>query len=159
MLPRLAATALLLTTLPASAAFLERHEHWTVTGGSAPSCIAVNRPPAEFNHQPYAALAIHQRRNRGPRLQVFAWPGAFKSGDKVTIEIRIGPGTQLAAEAMDSYLVQVKDTLPAELIGEMRAVGLVPFGITGLRQSLLFDLSQIEAVMKSLDTCVRQHPR
>jgi hypothetical protein len=89
MLPRLAATALLLTTLPASAAFLERHEHWTVTGGSAPSCIAVNRPPAEFNHQPYAALAIHQRRNRGPRLQMFAWPGAFKSGDKVTIEIRI----------------------------------------------------------------------
>jgi hypothetical protein len=65
----------------------------------------------------------------------------------------------LAAEALDSYLVQVKDTLPAELIGEMRAVGLVPFGITGLRQSLLFDLSQIEAVMKSLDTCVRQHPR
>ena len=158
MLSRLAATAVLLTTLPASAAFLERHEHWTVTDSHplVPGCAAINRPAEEFHAQPYAALAIVQARNIGPRLMVFAWPGAFKYGDKVTIELGIGPGPKLAAEAQDSHVVATREDLPQELIAEMHAARFVSFSITGLSQALIFDLSQIEAVMKSLAACARQ---
>lgn len=152
------ATAITLTTLPASAAFLQRHEHWTVTDSHPliPGCGAINRPPEEFHAQPYAALSIRQDRNTGARLFVFAWPGAFKYGEKVTIELGFGPGPQLAAEALDSYVVAVRDELPAALVAEMREMRFVSFSITGLSQALIFDLAQIEAVMKSLAACVRQ---
>ena len=158
MLLRLAAIALALTTLPASAAFEERHAHWTVTDHHPliPGCGAINRPPEEFHAQPYAALSIRQDRNTGPRLFVFAWPGAFKYGEKVTIELGFGPGPQLAAEALDSHVVVTREDLPAALVAEMREARFVSFSIGGLSQALIFDLAQIEAVVKSLAACVRQ---
>jgi hypothetical protein len=154
----LAAIALTtLATLPASA-FEERHAHWTVLDSHplVPGCAAINRPPDEFAAQPYAALSIRQDRNIGPRLFVFAWPGAFKYGDRLTIELGIGPGPKLAAEAQDSHVVVTREDLPQELIADMHAARFVSFDITGLSQALMFDTSQLDAVMKSLAACVRQ---
>jgi hypothetical protein len=155
---RLAAIALILTALPASAAFLERHAHWTVAAASQSACAAFNRPLEEFNAAPYAALSIRQRRGQPARLQVFAWPGAFKPGDKVTIRIAIGPGTELAAQAANTYFVETAGGLQDALVSEMSAVGLVSFKITGLATVLFFDMSQLEAIMKSLAACMRQLP-
>ena len=158
MLLRLAALVLIVTTLPASAAFEERHAHWTVLDSHplVPGCSAINRPPDEFAAQPYAALSMRQDRNMGPRLFVFAWPGAFKYGDRVTIELGIGPGPKLAAEALDSHVVVTREDLPQELIAEMHAARFVSFDIAGLPQALMFDTSQLDAVMKSLAACVRR---
>ena len=157
-LPAIALAAAIVTTLPASAAFTERHEHWTVTDSHplVPGCAAINRPPDEFHAQPYAALSIVQGRNIGPRLMVFAWPGAFKYGDRLTIELGIGPGTKLAAEAQDSHVAVTREDLPAPLIAEMGEARFVSFSITGLSQALMFDTSQLGEVMKSLAACMRQ---
>jgi hypothetical protein len=61
----------------------------------------------------------------------------------------------VAAQAPDTYFVEASDALPDASIGEMRA-GPVEIRVRGLPQMLVFDLSQIDAIMKSLDTCVRQ---
>jgi hypothetical protein len=158
MLARLAAIALalILAPLPASAAFLERHGHWIVAAASQSACAAFNRPLEEFNAAPYAALSIRQRRGEPARLQVFAWPDVFKAGQRTTIEIGSGLRTEVAAQAPDSYFVEATDALPDAAIAEMRAAGPVEIRVRGLPQMLVFDLSQIDAIMKSLDTCVRQ---
>ena len=158
MLARLAAIALILAPLPASAAFMERHGHWIVAAASQSACAAFNRPLEEFNAAPFAALSIRQRRGEPARLQVFAWPDVFKVGQRTTIEIGSGLRTELAAHAPDNYFVEAADALPEASIGEMRA-GAVEIRVRGLPQMLVFDLSQIDAIMKSLDTCVRQLAR
>ena len=158
MLARLAAIALILAPLPASAAFLERHGHWIVAAASQSACAAFNRPLEEFNAAPYAALSIRQRRDQPARLQVFAWPDVFKAGQRTVIEIGSGLRTELAAQAPDSYFVEAAGALPDAAIGEMRT-GPVEIRVRGLAQMLVFNVSQIDAIMKSLDSCVRQLAR
>jgi hypothetical protein len=155
MLARLAAIALIFAPVPASAAFLERHGHWIVAAASQSACAAFNRPLEEFNAAPYAGLSIRQRRGQPARLQVFAWPDVFKPGQRTTIEIGSGLRTELAAQAADSYFVEATDALPDAAIGEMRT-GPVEIRVRGLPQMLVFDVSEIDVIMKSLDTCVRQ---
>ncbi len=160
MFARLTAFILCLATLPAAAApFLERHAHWTVMAAGPSACMAINRPPEEFNAEPYAALALRQRRGRPALLQVFAWPGVFKPGDIVTVAITVG-GTQTGfpAVAADSYFVEAKEALPAQFIGTLREAHAAQFELSGVPQILTFDLTQIEAVMKSLEACMRQLP-
>lgn len=157
MLLRLAALALVLTALPASAAFLQQHAHWTVSDADPPDCMAINRPPEEFAVQPYAALAIRQGRNLGPRLFVFAWPGVFKYGERLTLDVGgSGPGAQVAVEAIDSHVVASRENLSPQQIAYLKETRLVSFEGAGMPQALIFDLSQLDAVMKSLAACVRQ---
>jgi hypothetical protein len=147
--------ALGLAASPA-AAFTERHGHWTVTDAGG-TCMAVNRPLEEFNAQPYAALAFVKRGGDAPRLQLYAWPGAFTPGARLMVEVAIGGAEPLGAEALDSYLVEVREPLPAELVADMR--GFVGFGVEGLPQGLMFDLSQIDALLRSLEACARRRAR
>jgi hypothetical protein len=155
MLARFAVMALVLAPLPASAAFMERHGHWIVAAASQSACAAFNRPLAEFNAAPYAALSIRQRRGEPARLQVFAWPDVFKAGQRTVIEIGGNARTEVAAHAPDSYFVEAADALPDAAIDALRD-GAVEFRVRGLPQVLVFDVSQIDTIMKSLDACVRQ---
>ncbi|BAT57966.1 hypothetical protein GJW-30_1_00478 [Variibacter gotjawalensis] len=121
MLARVAAFVLLaaLTAAEPAAAFQERHDHWHVIGSSS-ACAAFNRPLEEWNASPYASVSLRQRRGQPAKLQVFAWPGVFKAGERV--EIRVGPnlGTVMTGDAADTYLVEAKEPLPKELIAEMK---------------------------------------
>ena len=149
-----AAAALLVTTLPA-AAFHERHDHWHVMA-SPLACFAINRPPEEFNAAPYASLSLRQRRGQPLKLQVFAWPGVFKPGERSEIEIGRGAVTVMPAEAFDSYGVETKDPIPDAALGDMRRERIAQFRVKGLPQLLMFDMAQIDNVLKSLDACARQ---
>ena len=155
----LACFALALTALPASAApFMEQHGHWTVMAAGPAACMAVNRPPEEFNFAPFNSLALRQRREGPARLQVFAWPGVFKAGETITVTVTIdGTRTELPARAFDSYIAEA--AMPADLRGRLRTARVAQFELSGLPQVLLFNVSQIENVMKSVEDCVRQLPR
>ncbi len=120
--------------------------------------MALNRPAEEFNFAPYNTLALRQRRGGPVRLQVFAWPGMFKQGQNVTIAVIIdGTRTDLPAQAADSYYAETS-FLPPELLAQLRAAGTAEFALTGVEPRLLFDVSAFDAVMKSLDDCMRKLP-
>jgi hypothetical protein len=157
--------ALAVSTLAGSAAvpaapapFMEQHGHWTVMGTSL-ACMAVNRPVEEFNYAPYNGLSVRQRRAGPARLQVFAWPGLFKQGQAVTIAITVGTTrTELPAEAADTFFVETKEALPAALLDSLRDRRVAQFEVSGVPQTLLFDMSHLPAVMRSIEDCVRQLP-
>ena len=124
------------------------------------ACAAVNRPIEEFNAAPFNALSIRQRRGAKPVLQVFTWPDMFKPGQAVTVAITInGTRTELPAQTADSYIAETKGTLPAELIALLRGARNAQIEITGVAHMLLFDVSDVEAVLGSLEACERQLPR
>ena len=120
--------------------------------------MALNRPAEEFNFAPYNTLALRRRRGGPVRLHVFAWPGMFKQGQNVTIAAIIdGTRTDLPAQAADSYYAETS-FLPPELLTRLRSAGTAQFAINGMESRLLFDVSAFDAVMKSLDECMRQLP-
>ena len=160
MLSHLLALGVLTTTGGnALAASFTVHGHWSVFP-SVTACAALNRPPEEFNVAPFNGLSIRQRRGAHPVLQVFAWPNAFKPGQVVTITMSInGTRIGLPAEAMDSYFAEAKGPLPAELLALLRGARVAEVEVTGLSQQLLFDISQLDAVLTSLDACERRLPK
>ena len=154
-----ALAAALVPVLPASSApFDIKHGHWSVMTASPIACTAFNRPAEELNFAPYNALALRQRRGGPVRLQVFAWPGVFKQGQNVTIAVIIdGTRTELPAQAADTYLAETS-FLPPELLGQLRTARTAEFALSGVPDRLLFDVSAFDAVMKSLEDCMRQLP-
>jgi hypothetical protein len=160
LLSHLLALGVLTTTGgSALAASLAVHGHWTVLP-SVTACAALNRPPEEFNVAPFNALSIRQRRGAQPVLQVFVWPNVFKPGQAVTITMSIdSTRIDLPAEAGDSYFAEAKGPLPADLLALLRGARVAEVKVTGVPQPLLFDISQLEAVLASLDACERQLPK
>jgi hypothetical protein len=154
-----ALAAALVSALPASAApFDVKHGHWTVMAASPDACMALNRPAEELNFSPFNALAFRQRRGGPVRLQVFAWPGVFKQGQNVTITVTIDGGwTDLPAQAADTYYAETS-FLPPELLTRLRSAGTAQFAINGMESRLLFDVSAFDAVMTSLEDCMRKLP-
>ena len=160
ILSHLLALGVLTTTgANALAASFAVHGHWTVLPYPT-ACAALNRPPEEFNVAPFNALSIRQRRGAHPVLQVWAWPNVFKPGQVVTITMSIN-GTRIAlpAEAMDSYFAEAKGPLPTELLALLRGARVAEVELTGVSQLLLFDISQLDTVLASLDACERQLPK
>jgi hypothetical protein len=122
------------------------------------ACMALNRPAEEFNFAPYNALALRQRRGGPVSLQVYAWPGLFKQGQNVTIAVIVdGTRADLPAQAADSYYAETS-FLPPELLARLRTASTAEFALGGVEQRLLFDVSAFDAVMKSLEECMRQLP-
>jgi hypothetical protein len=154
-----ALAAALVSALPASGApFDVKHGHWSVMSASPVACMALNRPAEEWNFAPYNALALRQRRGSPLSLQVYAWPGVFKQGQKVTIAITIdGTRTELPAQAADSYYAETS-FLPPELLAQLRAARTAEFSLSGVESKLLFDVSAFDTLMTSLEECVRQLP-
>ena len=153
------ALAALVSALPASAApFDVKHGHWSVMAVSPIACTALNRPSEEWNFAPYNALALRQRRGGPVRLQVYAWPGVFKQGQNVTIAVTIdGTRTELPAQAADSFYAETS-FLPPELLAQLRTARTAEFTLSGVESRLLFDVSAFDAIMKSLEDCMRQLP-
>lgn len=160
MVSRLLALGVLIASgASAPAASFATHGHWTVLPWPA-ACAALNRPPEEFNVAPFNALSIRQRRGAQPVLQVFAWPKVFEAGADVTIRITIDhTRIELPAKAADTYWAESKGPLPAELLALLRGARIAEIKLTGVSDLLAFDISQLEAVLASLDACVRQLPQ
>lgn len=162
MPPRVFALGFLIASAASALAapFMTQHGHWTVMAGGPTACMAVNRPPEEFNVAPFNALSLRQRRGAQPVLQVFTWPDMFKPGQTVTITFTInGTRTEAPAQTADSYIAETKGALPAELIAMLRGARSAQIEITGFPHMLLFDVSDAEAVLASLEACERQLPR
>jgi len=161
MLSRLLASSLLILAAGSASAapFYQQHGHWTVMAAGPAACLAINRPPEEFNAAPFNSLGIRQRRGALPVLQVFVWPGLFKPGEAATLAITIG-GTRidLPARTFDSYGLET-GALPAELIARLRDGRSAEVVIGGVPQMLLFDISVLEAVLGALAACERELPR
>ena len=162
MPPRLFALGFLIASAASALAapFMTQHGHWTVMAGGPTACMALNRPPEEFNVAPFNALSIRQRRGAQPVLQVFTWPNVFKPSQSVTITMTVdGTRTELPAQTADSYIAETNSALPAELIALLRGARNAQIEITGLPHVLLFDISDVERVLGSLEACERQLPR
>jgi hypothetical protein len=160
MLCRLLAPGVLILAAASAIAapFHQQHGHWTVMSAGPTACLAINRPPEEFNAAPFNSLSIRQRRGASPVLQVFAWPDRFKPNEAVTVTITIG-GTRidLPARTFDSYGVET-GALPGELIALLRDRRAAEFVIGGVPQLLLFDISALPAVLDALAACDRDMP-
>jgi len=161
MLSRLLASSLLILAAGSASAapFYQQHGHWTVMAAGQAACLAINRPPEEFNAAPFNSLSIRQRRGALPVLQIFVWPDLFKPGEAATLAITIG-GTRidLPARTFDSYGFET-GALPAELIARLRDGRSAEVVIGGVPQMLLFNISVLAAVLGALAACERELPR
>jgi hypothetical protein len=157
---RLTALVLLVATVPATAApFYEQHGEWSVMALGRSSCLAVNRPPQQFNASPYGTLALHKKRGGPANFQVFAWPNTFRPGDQVAITITTRVARiVLIGKTMDTYIAEAEELLPDHAIDVLRVASAARFEVTGMPKPLTFDLTQIEAVLKALAACTRQLP-
>ena len=72
----------------------------------------------------------------------------------VTID---GTRTELPAQAADSFYAETS-FLPPELLAQLRTARTAEFTLSGVESRLLFDVSAFDAIMKSLEDCMRQLP-
>jgi len=127
--------------------------HWTVMN-SPTACRAINRPAADFNFAPFAALQITVRPAQAISIDVFFWPGAvtmdreyqmqlrFNAGD-VTLPARPTIGDYVLASDPDMGLwrkLQDSKTLSVGVVGEQLL-------------ALSFTLEGIDWVLNALTAC------
>ncbi|RYG99417.1 MAG: hypothetical protein EON57_11740 [Alphaproteobacteria bacterium] len=131
---------------------------WTVVDLGA-SCIAINRPPAEFNAAPYNAMAFHQlKTDELPRIQAFFWPGALTEGAEVKLQVTpAGQSTvELAAKAVTGFQLVTVDPAPAALLDALAIVPSVQVSAQGVTELMLFETSAVEAVAEKMRDCVKK---
>jgi hypothetical protein len=156
----LALVILALSAFPVAAqGFLESAGGgWSVMGLPS-SCMAFNRPPAEFNFAPFNGLVFHQRKDEAlPRIQAMFWPGAFAEGQAVVLRFRPAGGkrVELKATAQSTYHVATDDMAPEELLETLTNVENVEISASGVSQSLLFETGALEQVADLMGKCVGQ---
>lgn len=159
----LLAAALLLAT-PTLAAdrvvFQVQHGHWTVASLGS-SCTALNRPPEEFNYAPYNALWIKQRAGGDPIIAVHAWPGLFRQGEerKLTLSVQDALPVQLGGSTIDTYAVEARVPIPADLYRAIRDGRFMEVSIEGVSSKLAFDIRLLDTVLSTLQSCARMMPK
>ena len=139
--------------------FYAERGHWTVMN-LASRCIALNRPPAEFNAAPYNALEISAWPKSAISIDVFFWPGAvtmerdyelqlyFSAGD-VTLPAKPTIGDYALASAPDMGLwrkLQDSTSLSVRVAGEQNL-------------SLFFTLDDMNWVLNTLQICTGYLPK
>jgi hypothetical protein len=123
------------------------------------SCIAINRPAAEFNASPYNALAFHQfKTDTLPRLQAFFWPGALTEGGAVMLQVTPeGQSTvEIPAKAVTSFQVITDAPASADLLEALTNVASARVSAGGVDELMLFSTATLEAVADKMAECVKE---
>jgi len=151
----LAATSLLAFGEPASAGgFYVETANWFVLSFTN-SCIAGNRPPAEYNFSPWNSLTLHAARDGSYRVEVMFWPGLFKQGQAYKLSLQAEGRNQhvVDAEITASEGIQPVQPVGDDFIRELQGPKLLHVSATGSPVQLGFDISHIADVLKALDDC------
>jgi hypothetical protein len=151
----LAATSLLAFGEPASAGgFHEAIANWFVYSLTN-SCIAGNRPPAEYNFSPWNSLTLHAAKDGSYRVEVMFWPGLFKQDQAYKLSLQAEGRLQhvLDAEVTASESLKTVQPVGDDFIREVQGPKLLRVSATGTPVQLAFDISHIADVLKALDDC------
>lgn len=150
-----AATSLIASGEPApAAAFNFETANWFVFSLTN-SCIAGNRPPAEYNFSPWNSLTLHAAKDGSLRVEVTFWPGLFKQGDayKLTLHAEGRSRYVLDAEAVGDYSVKTTQPVGADFIEDLQGPKLLQVSSSSVPIPLGFDISHVAEVLKALDDC------
>jgi hypothetical protein len=131
---------------------------WSVIGLPS-SCMALNRPPAEFNFAPFNGLVFHQRKDENlPRIQALFWPGAFAEGQAVVLRLKPAgrKAVELEAKAQSTYHIVTNDMAPEDLLETLTNVETVEIAASGVSHSLLFETGALETVADLMGKCISQ---
>ena len=151
----LAATSLLAFGEPASAGgFLVQTANWFVLSFTN-SCIAGNRPPAEYNFSPWNSLTLHAAKDGSYRVEVMFWPGLLKQDQAYKLSLQAEGRLQhvLDAEVANRDGLKTVQAVGDDFIKSLQGRNLLQVSATGIPVPLAFDISHIADVLKALDDC------
>ena len=150
-----AATSLVGIGEPASAGgFNVETANWFVFALTN-SCIAGNRPPAEYNFSPWNSLTLHAGKDGSRRVEVMFWPGLFKQGQVYKLSLHAEGRLQYVLDAEFTASEGLKTVQPVgdDFIKGLKGSNLLKVSATGASVPLGFDISHIADVLKALDDC------
>ncbi len=151
-----ALAALLGMPAAASAAtfFLAETGNWTVVSMTN-SCIAWNRPGAEYNHSPWNSLTIRAPKTGGFLIEVVFWPKTFEEGSPQ--QLSFSPEGRLShdleAKAIADYGLATAAPIPDELVRGMTEAKFMTVKPKSSPISLGFSTQRIGDVVSQLDHC------
>jgi hypothetical protein len=142
-------------TVPASAQFAAQSGHWTVLG-LGKSCMAINRPMAEFNASPWNSLALVAQKEAVLKLQVWFWPG-YAASDANPVLNGVAGGDTIekflsSTTIIADFALETAQPLPEAFMDRMRDGSEMVFSAAN-GASLTFDATGLGAVLDILDDC------
>ena len=150
-----AATSLVAFGEPASAGrFNVETANWFVFSLTN-SCIAGNRPPAEYNFSPWNSLTLNAAKDGSYRVEVMFWPGLFKQGQAYKLSLQSEGRNQhvVDAEVTGSESLKTAQPVGEDFIQDLQGTNLLKVSATGTPVPLAFDISHIADVLKALEDC------
>lgn len=136
--------------------FLVEAGSWWISRLGTDSCIAHNRPLAEFNAVPFNSMALQQAiGERQPRLQAVFWPKSFEPGQELALLVVPSSGKpfQYTVRAESDYHVGGVAPLTEEEFSKLAVSTTVTIGGDATPQSLVFDTGDLDEVGVWLDQC------
>jgi hypothetical protein len=150
-----AATSLVAFGKPASAGgFNVETANWFVFSLTN-SCIAGNRPPAEYNFSPWNSLTLHAGKDGSYRVEVMFWPSLFKRDQAYKLSLQAEGRKQYVVDAEVTTSEGLKTVQPVgdDFIKGLQRTKLLRVSATGTPVPLGFDISHIGDVLKALGDC------
>ena len=119
------------------------------------SCIAGNRPPAEYNFSPWNSLTLWAAKDGSFRVEVMLWPGLFKKDQAYKLKLQAEGRLQyvLDAEVTGSEGLKTVQPVGDDFIKGLQGSKLLQVSATGIPVPLAFDITHIGDVLKALDDC------
>lgn len=131
--------------------------HWLVSS-TPDSCIALNRPPEEFNASPYNALQIVAEHGFLIGADVFFWPGAVQSERAYELAFFFDshdPVTLPAVPEMWDFMLSVEPAQHRDLWRHFQDARRVQVAVVGEDSlTLTFVLDSTGWVMDKLRNCL-----
>jgi hypothetical protein len=131
------AVALLLAATTAGAAqsnyyFVERGHWWVSTAGPG-DCRAANRPAEELNAAPFNAVQFFIRPGNALGIDLFLWPGAVVSGERLELRLRFDAKQPmlLPAEAIGDFALRSDAVARSPVLRELADAERLHIGISG----------------------------
>jgi hypothetical protein len=123
------------------------------------SCVLYNRSIDELTISPYEMLGITRAANGDVGLLVFFTPGALTRGSSVPVNLKVDghPFPPLNGEVKSDFHVSVAGPLGVDELGALR--GAKEIEATVENKTIAFQVSDVDAVLDSLDNCVKQYAR
>ncbi|MEO8530813.1 MAG: hypothetical protein ABI459_06300 [Deltaproteobacteria bacterium] len=147
---------LLVSPAGADERFLQTINIWTVEK-IFDSCLAYNRPDTEMKDVAIHALGLSRDADGTTNIVAAFWPDALASDD-VTLTVKVNDmATDLNAKQLDAGLTLISGALPEALVQELKTPHAksqtmqMQAGPSGVEMS--FDMSDLPAVMATLDAC------
>lgn len=149
------AAALSVAAGPAAAGgFLVETANWFVLSFTN-SCIAGNRPPAEYNFSPWNSLTLHIAKDGGLKVEVTFWPGLLDKDKAYKLKLHAEGRKEYVLDAAiaNGYGLQTTQPVDDEFIKGLSGSKLLQISSTGQPVQLGFDISRSAEVLKALDDC------